>query len=318
MKKALQFVLAAFLLTGCSSTATSAATASASAETTVEIPADISILAPTGAPGYSLVGLAAEGIGDLTLVDGSDVLQAAFVSETPEYDIIIAPTNLGVKLASAGSTTYRLAAIVTTGNLYIVGTEDTDLESADTSIAVFGETAVPGLVYSSLFADTEMTETWYSSVTEAQTALLSGQADCALLAEPAATATIAKANENGVTLTKLADLQELWGDDGYPMAGLFVQEDAVEDNADVYLAVVEMMQEYAAGVEDGTVDVAADLDSLEDPTIFGATASAMVAKTYTSMGIDPYLATEDEDNLQAFLTLFGVTVSDDAIVSLTD
>ena len=152
MKKQLSAVLALTLLAGCgaastaASTAPAATTAAATAETaSTSFTSDnkYSVLAPTGAPGYALLPLADNDSVSLELVDGADSLQAAFVNPDPQYDVIVAPTNLGAKLISAGKTDYRLAAVVTTGNLYIVGTSE-DVLSGTGTIALFGEQAEIG------------------------------------------------------------------------------------------------------------------------------------------------------------------------------
>lgn len=322
MKKQLSAVLALTLLAGCgtastaASTAPAATTAAATAETaSTSFTSDnkYSVLAPTGAPGYALLPLADNDSVSLELVDGADSLQAAFVNPDPQYDVIVAPTNLGAKLISAGKTDYRLAAVVTTGNLYIVGTSE-DVLSGTGTIALFGEQAVPGLVYKKLQPTTTMTEQWYNAVTDAQAALLGGQADAALLAEPAATATIAKGKEAGLSLTKVADLQQLWGDDGYPMASLFIKEDTFNAHKDDMAQMIDVLKNYADGVKSGNIDVAADLDGVSDPSVFGSVPSAMVAKTYTAMGINPDYARGQEESLQKFLDLFGVTLGDDAVL----
>lgn len=324
MKKQLSALLALTLLAGCgsASTASSSAspaagkTAAASAETaSTEFTSDntYSVLAPTGAPGYALLPLADNESVSLELVDGADALQAAFVNPDSEYDVIAAPTNLGAKLISAGKTEYRLAAVLTTGNLYIVGTSE-DVLSGNGTIALFGEQAVPGLVYQKLQPTATMTEQWYNAVTDAQAALLSGNADAALLAEPAATAAIAKGKEAGMNLMKVADLQQLWGDEGYPMASLFIKEDTYDNNKEDMAQMIDVLKNYADGVKSGDIDVAADLDGVSDPTIFGSVSSAMVAKTYTAMGINPDYARGQEESLQSFLDLFSVTLSDDAVL----
>lgn len=319
MKKQLSAILALTLLAGCgsgSAAASSAPAATTAAAVSTEFTSDndYTVLAPTGAPGYALLPLADNDSISLDLVDGSDSLQAAFVNPDSAYDVIVAPTNLGAKLISADKTDYRLAAVITTGNLYIVGTSE-DVLSGTGTIALFGEEAVPGLVYRKLQPTATMSEVWYNAVTDAQQALLSGQADAALLAEPAATATIAKGKEAGMSLTKVADLQEMWGDDGYPMASLFIRQDTYEENRDDMAELINVLKNYADGVKSGGIDVAADLDSVSDPSIFGSVSSAMVAKTYTAMGINPDFAKGQEESLQEFLDLFGVTLSDDAVLS---
>ena len=84
MKRFVLSALSLALLAGCSS-APSAATPTASPESeTVSVPEGLKILSPSGAPSYALVPLAKEGNQELTIVDGSDALQAAFVNPDSE------------------------------------------------------------------------------------------------------------------------------------------------------------------------------------------------------------------------------------------
>lgn len=313
MKRFVLSALSLALLAGCSS-APSATTPSASPESeNVSVPEGLKILSPSGAPSYALVPLAKYDNQELTIVDGSDALQAAFVNPDSEYDVIIAPTNLGAKLISAGKTDYSLVSVVTTGNLFIVGEEGA--LDGDGEIALFGENAVPGLIYKKVCTDITNPATWYSSVTEAQAALLAGNASAALLAEPAATATITKAKKDGKALVKLADLQELWGEDGYPMASMFVRNDVLESNAQGIEALVNELKDYADAINAGKTDISADLDSLSDPSMFGATPSAMVKAAYTGMGIHVDLAEKNKENIENFLNLFSVSLTDSTIYS---
>ena len=295
MKRFVLSALSLALLAGCSSAPSAAAPSASSESETVSVPEGLKILSPSGAPSYALVPLAKDGNQELTIVDGADALQAAFVNPDSEYDVIIAPTNLGAKLISADKTNYSLVSVVTTGNLFIVG-EEGALDS-DGEIALFGENAVPGLIYKKVCTDITNPATWYSSVTEAQAALLAGNASAALLAEPAATATITKAKKDGKTLVKLADLQELWGEDGYPMASMFVRNDVLESNAQGIKALVNELMDYADKVNAGDEDISADLDSLSDPSMFGATPSAMVKAAYAGMGIHVDLAENNKKNV---------------------
>lgn len=313
MKRFVLSALSLALLAGCSSAPSAAAPSASSESETVSVPEGLKILSPSGAPSYALVPLAKDGNQELTIVDGADALQAAFVNPDSEYDVIIAPTNLGAKLISADKTNYSLVSVVTTGNLFIVG-EEGALDS-DGEIALFGENAVPGLIYKKVCTDITNPATWYSSVTEAQAALLAGNASAALLAEPAATATITKAKKDGKTLVKLADLQELWGEDGYPMASMFVRNDVLEANAQGIKALVNELMDYADKVNAGDEDISADLDSLSDPSMFGATPSAMVKAAYAGMGIHVDLAENNKENVKNFLNLFSISLTDSTIYS---
>ncbi|MFR0980986.1 MAG: hypothetical protein ACLSFJ_16270, partial [Holdemania filiformis] len=243
MKKWLCFLSVLALTAGCAANPKTPETIpETSPEPTAETtPVSLSILGPTGAPALALIAPMKAGQ-DVTLVDGTDVLQAAFVNPNPEYDVIVAPSNLGAKLAANGKTTYRMESVLTWGNLYLVAADEAALENPGV-FAAFGEGAVPGKVLETVLQANPVTPeiTWYASVAEVQGAMLAGKADVALMAEPAATATIAKAKENGQELKIVMDLQEQWktatGTQGYPQAALFVRQDLPEEKK----AAVETM-----------------------------------------------------------------------------
>ena len=68
----------------------------------------LSILTPTGAPAVAMIPAMLEESYTVATVDGTEVLQAAFVNPAHEYAVIVAPSNLGGKVASAGKTTYKM------------------------------------------------------------------------------------------------------------------------------------------------------------------------------------------------------------------
>ena len=106
--------------------------------------ADISglkVTSPGGAPALALAAMAAENPGNYTTI-AADTIAAAFADK--EADFIIAPVNAGAKLYKAGKSTYKLAAVVCWGNLYIAAQKEDlkaeDLNGAD--ITLFGENTI--------------------------------------------------------------------------------------------------------------------------------------------------------------------------------
>ena len=94
------FILLLILISGCS----------------VKEETKLKILVPMGAPSIAAIPVLKEDIHSVNLVSGTDPLQAALISPNPEYDIIIAPINLGASLISKNSSQYRLWGFVTWGN----------------------------------------------------------------------------------------------------------------------------------------------------------------------------------------------------------
>ena len=301
MKKSLAAVLALFIAAGCSTAAPEADTPASSD------PEGLKILSPTGAPALSLIPVIKEGKNTVETVEGSDPLQAAFVNPSAEYDVILAPTNLGVKLASAGKTNYRLAAVVTWGNLYIIGSSEDDLGEGHT-LAAFGEAAVPGLVFKKVYdnigADVQFD---YATGQETMAALLSGKADCALIAEPAATAAIAKGKEAGKELKVISDVQKEWGEGGFPMAAIFINSETYEQNKAMITGLIEKMQEYTSAVStDDPTSLIADINECGIET-FGVPSAEIIGKCWDRMNINVKNVSECLEDVSSFLELFGVS-----------
>ena len=99
------------------------------------------------------------------------------------------------------------------------------------------------------------------------------------------------------------------------MASMFVRNDVLESNAQGIKALVNELVDYADKVNAGDEDISADLDSLSDPSMFGATPSAMVKAAYAGMGIHVDLAENDKENIKNFLSLFSISLTDSTIYS---
>ncbi len=319
MKKFISALLAGVLLAGCSqSTAAQPSESEATEEPVVETTEETesentavfegySILSPSGAPAISLVPVLKEGNNTVDIVGDATALQAAMVNPEPEYDVIVAPTNLGVKLAVQGASPYKLLAVVTWGNLYIVGSDENDLNDETKTVAAFSEQAVPGLVFKKAYGDTIAANVnfGYASAQETMAALLSGAADAALIAEPAATAAIAKGKEAGKELKIISDVQEVWGG-GFPMAAIFVKEDVYAENKDSFDALLTTLQEYRDAVTDGgTEQLVSDINELGFET-FGVPSAEIIGKTYTRLNINVVKASEVKEEVDTFLEMFGV------------
>lgn len=313
MKKTISIILSSVLLFGC---ATQQPKTNDVPEEEVEdivevndefIIEGLNILAPSGAPALSLLPIMMEGKNNFNIVNGPDPLQAELVTPNSEYDVVIAPTNLGVKLATANQTDYRLYAVVSWGNLYIVSENENALEEEGT-LAAFGEQAVSGLVFQKEYESIVPEITWYPSVQEAQQILLSGQADVALLAEPVATATIAKAKEDGKELKIITDLQENWGEGGYPQAGLFIKENDYENNQEVYDALIQKLVTTSTEMNQKEPEEIAQMVDQVGVEQLGVPNSTIIGKTWKRMNIQVVPIDECKDTLTDFLALFGISV----------
>ena len=179
MKKMICILLAVLLLAG--------AAAAASAEGDVS---SFRIAAPGGAPALALAVLAAENPENYTFV-AAETIAAEFAGETADF--IIAPINAGAKLYKAGKSDYRLAAVVSWGNLYFASQKENfkaeDIDGAE--LVLFGENTINASVALYALEKNGITPAkvdYLAGAANTQALLLTDETAIVLTAEPALTA----------------------------------------------------------------------------------------------------------------------------------
>lgn len=302
MKKILlMLMMVGVILTGCST--------SKSAD-------EMKILTPNGAPALSLVGVYEDVAkkGKINIVEGSDLVSSELMKADSEYDAIVAPINLGCQLLAKGKTDYKLAGVLTWGNLYLVENEGVQ----NNELAAFGEQAVPGMIFKLVKDSNDVMKnakvTYYNAVSDVQAQVLAGKVQYALMAEPAATATIAKAKQNGKTIKNIASLQELYQKQtnskqaGYPQAAIFVKNK--EDVKELLVKLDEFTNKDAVK-EDNNIE---ELVNKIGAETFGVPNAAIAAKTWKNQNIHYQEATAVKDDIQSILKTFHIEYSDDMLV----
>lgn len=185
----------------------------------------IKVMVPKGAPSLAILPSYQEETVEVQNVVGTDLLTAELAKQTSDTDIVIAPVNLGVKMISENKSDYQLQAIITWGNLYVVGNKDASQEEV---LLAFGEQSIPGKVVKLL--ETNRSIDFVKDANDVQAALLAQKYQLGLLAEPAATATIQKAKQAGLNFEILHDLQKEYQEKfntssyGYPQAAVFIKK----------------------------------------------------------------------------------------------
>lgn len=274
-------------------------------------------LSPKGAPSVSLITILKDDVDSVELVDGTDVISAALIQG--DKDIVIAPINLGSKLIQSGDAQYKLMAIVTWGNLYIVKDEAVPLTDM-MDLAMFGTKAVPELVLDKV-ADTlnfTFKKVPFNAVADVKGQLIAKAYSMGLLAEPIASATIAAAKAQGITLSVIADLQEAWktktGFENYPQAAIFVKADLSESQIKQIKDRINAMIAYVASVEADKTIVETDITALT-PEALGVPSAAIIKVTWDRLNVDVQYASEKKAEITAFLTLFNLTLDDTNLIS---
>ena len=236
--------------------------------------ADISglkVTAPGGAPALSLATLAAENPGNYTYV-AADTIAAAFADK--EADFIIAPVNAGAKLYKAGKSTYKLAAVVSWGNLYIAAQRE-ELKAEDlngAAITLFGENTINASVvlYALQANGIEPAEvTYLAGASDTQSLLLTDAEAIVVTAEPALTAATMKNDK--ISAIAVNDLfRQATGEEGYTQAGLFVNAETAEAQPEAvkaFLAKAKEACDKCAGDTEAVAEAAAALEILPNAKV---------------------------------------------------
>ena len=238
MKKFLSLILIGLLALGC--------TACAEEYT-------VTASAPNGAPALALAMLAVENPANYTFV-AAETISAEFANQNSDF--IIAPLNAGAKLFKMGKSTYKLAGVVSWGNLYIASQKEgftlEDLNGA--TIVLFGENTINASVVKFSLEQNGIVPAsieYLGSAANTQSLLLTDPNAIVVTAEPALTA--AKMKNPAITAYAVNDLYKAaTGYDGYTQAALFVKAETAENHPEVVKAYIDAV---AASCQTATTDV---------------------------------------------------------------
>lgn len=223
------------------------------------------IVAPSGAPAIAVAGVWAENA-DAVKTINADTIAEAFGSN--QADFIIAPINAGAKLYKAGKSTYRLAAVVTWGNLVFASrTEGFTAEMINGSkLVLFGENTINASIALYVLEQKGIvpeTVEYLAGAAETQALLLNGdEGTIVMTAEPAVTA--AKMKDETIVSVPLNDLyREVTGFDGFTQAGLFVREDTAAGNPELVGEALEKIRASVEMCENDPATVAGNVVAME-------------------------------------------------------
>lgn len=253
MKKLVLFIFTAFLMLSTLSAQDSSYT--------------IKVSSPNGAPALALASLAEKSPENYTYV-AAEAIPAEFANA--KSDFIIAPVNAGAKLYKMGKSQYKLAAVVTWGNLYLASQKKNfklkDIKN--TELTLFGENTINAVVALAALEKNKITPksiSYLGSAAATQTLLLSDSKAIVLSAEPILSA--AKMKNPKITAYSVNELyKKAAGFDGYTQAGLFVKADTIQTHP-------QAVKEFLVLAEESCKKCTEDVPS--------------VAKTAAALGIMP-------------------------------
>ncbi len=239
MKKFLSLLLSAIMVVSL------AACGSSDNADKVDISA-LKISSPAGAPGLALASIAVNAQDNYTFL-AAETITAEFSNATADF--IIAPLNAGAKLYKMGKSTYKLAAVVSWGNLFFASQrENFKLEDINGGkIVLFGENTINSSIALYVLKENgivpESVE-YLAGTANTQSLLLTDPEAVVLIAEPALTA--AKTKNDKITSFAVNDLyKKATGNEGFTQAALFVKPETAAENPETVKAYLKMVEESA-------------------------------------------------------------------------
>ena len=245
----------------------------------------------------------------------ADALKSLLISE--ETDLAATPSYAAANLFNKG-VTLRLIAMQVWGMLYVIGPSSEGLEALrGKSVGVPMPGNMPDLVFRYLLgqkgwdAETDLSITKHTDGQEALNALLTGAVEYAVLPEHPASLALAKGKQQGLSLERTVNLQDLWaevtgGEAPFPMAGLVMPPTLTNNHPKLVGAVLNELEASVADVNeasDATVQAISDANSVPAP---------VVKEVIPRLQLEIVPAKDAKDTLEDFYTRMS-TLSPDII-----
>lgn len=283
-------------------------------------PHTFSIITPTGAPAAAFFDIAQN---ENYVYDTNSIPSNVGANlQTNEYDAVVFDFYNGLKAIKNNETQYKLARIITGGNLYLVGINRTTEPTSDNPgyIVSFGKDLLPDLVYKSIYGEEIANATHYvASVAEAGGILQAGihagnQVDYVLVAQPVLFAQMSSSPIKD-SYTVVASLRTKWeaktGQKAIPQAGLFIDSVKYAKHKNKYNAfLAELDDSIDTCIEDPDTmknGIAAQGDADAQKSFFGFTAQVAYNVQKNNQNGFAFVSSEDADtiDIQAFLEALG-------------
>ena len=222
------------LLAGCGKTT--------SAKKAVEVNTlELSVATPSGAPAIAFYAHLNE---DNLEVNSQAQNVIAYLTSSSTKDVVVAPTNAGIQAIVAKGATFKLAAVITFGNFYIVscGTDDDNTLNEGDKVLAFQETNVAGKLFNYVYGDKGLDVEYLSDLQAVKTKLLTQESegyDYVLLAQPVVSAILGQKSNYSVYANVQEDYKTKTNGKSVTQASIFVKDGLDKTKVNNFLSMIK-------------------------------------------------------------------------------
>lgn len=286
---------------------------------------NVKVLIPSGSPTLGLIHMihtVAE-IEDFKI----DYEVTSLVDELPtaitskDYQIVVAPTNLGANLYNKDSG-YIYTGAITFGNLYLVGHIDNEqnvnIDDLDKqTIAAFGEGSIPQILLEKSLesngfqivdeinedsTEKQVIINYFDGVNNANGQFMANQYQFALLAEPVLSVSKTKNNDIITVIDIQKEYKTITDMESYPQAGIFINKEFIEKNGEFVTEFLNKVKASAEFVNDNNEE-AANIYALEKERVAPQFPKEILVNAIPQVSIRYETAEDSKAELIKFLEL---------------
>ena len=248
----------------------------------VHVPTTLAYMAPMTLFGQQ--GKLAPTIGKATVENWASIDAMRTLLMQKQTDLAATPSYAAANLFNKG-VPLRLVAMQVWGMLYVIGPSGSAAQGLEAlrgkQVGVPMPGNMPDLVFRYLLGqkgwdvDSDLSKTPYTEGQDALNALLTGEVEYAVLPEHAASLSLTKGKQQGLSLERTLNLQDLWaevtgGEARFPMAGLVMPQTLTDDHPELVGAVLNELEAAVADVNgqtDETVQTISDTTGVPVPVV---------------------------------------------------
>lgn len=315
MKKYLSLIAVALALTACN-TANSASKGDSSSAAPEYDRSSLSILTPTGAPALAFYNYAGNSKFETNAAPATISGQMAAGSK----DVIVLPTNAGVKAIVDNKAPYKLAATITFGNFYIasLNNDDNQVMDENDTILLFQKNNVPDKIFHYVYGDQFNNAIHYAAdVSAVAQAAISGKysdpdtgteyvPNYVMIAEPALTNVMSKKDNVSVYANVQEKYKEKSNNQDLFQASVFIKNDVNNTTGISFLE--SLRKDIGDAIIDPTKLSAGMNKEASAAEVYGVAPQMAenVLKKNNGMGLGFKYARENKAAVETFLKLFNI------------